>query len=765
MTNEARQAKAQAQAQNPAQTAANDHIQLIEAVRSHTRRALAAVGVRLARTVTARFGLDSGPGSALAAAPGGLAEPDRDALRAALAFAEQFAASQPPAVDAPPPAHPLLRLGAMPRAPATAALLEDLLLLACLPEAHEGYATLCRLLHPGAQPVPTAALALHWLEAEAADPSADPLAATYPSSPTDSVATAVSSAVATSAVTTSSAIFATRDAIEDLLCHSPLARMGVVRLDGDGPWHGRNLVAGPGVWAALMARAPALDRAELVGGYAQVPGLQDWLASPPVQQAIVALRRGLPCQILLAGGDAGMRLTRVRALLGAAGVVAIRARLDGVEGSAYAAHCSAAYTAAFMHEACLWLESRADADADPGAELRVPDLDWALPILCSTRNEHHTASFGLPLIRLPVQALAPVARRALWLSLLPQLGEQAGLLAARYPIDPDDARDVVRDLGLRQHLNPAPLALDQVGECIRARTSWHSRPGIQRVLPRADWHALLVPEAARQQLQSAVGRVLQQITVLDDWGFAQERAERRGVRMLFFGPPGTGKTLAAEVMARALGVDMLVVDLASLVSKWIGETEKNLAAVFDIAERSRALLLFDEADALFAKRTETQDAHDRYANLETAYLLQRLERYEGVAVLTTNLRSNLDKAFSRRFEYIVEFPEPAAATREALWRLHLPAAAPLAAGVDLAELAAWYTISGAQIKNAALTAAFFAAAAGGEIHQHHFLLAIEREFDKAGRAHPGFPPHTQWPADETATATPTHTTAVSPHAR
>jgi SpoVK/Ycf46/Vps4 family AAA+-type ATPase len=242
-------------------------------------------------------------------------------------------------------------------------------------------------------------------------------------------------------------------------------------------------------------------------------------------------------------------------------------------------------------------------------------------------------------------------------------------------------------------------------------------------------------------LHAAVRRVLQQITVLDDWGFAQGRADRRGVRMLFYGPPGTGKTLGAEVMARALGVDLLVVDLSSLVSKYIGETEKNLAAVFEVAERSRALLLFDEADALFGKRTDTQDAHDRYANLETAYLLQRLERYEGVAVLTTNLRGQLDKAFTRRFEFIVEFPEPDAQVRLALWRLHLPAQAPLASDVDLAELAEWYAISGAQIKNATLGAAFLAAAESQGLAQRHFLWAIEREYDKAGRAHPGYPSH------------------------
>jgi hypothetical protein len=694
--------------------------QLIDDVRAHTRRVLAGVGLRLARSLAARFGAELVPPAS------GLAETARDALLPALAFAEQFATSQPLAGGPPPATHPLRRLTALPRSPVTARLLEDLLLLACLPEAHEGFATLCRLVHPAGLPRPTGTLALHWLEWEADDGGR--LALARP--------------------------FAVHDAVEDLLCYSPFGAMGVVRLEGGGPWHSRALVAGPGVWAALMARAPQLDDAELVSGYTEVPGLADWLGGSAVRQAVLALRQCLPCQVLLVGGDAAMRATRVRALLGAAQVVAIRSLNDRLDGQAYLAQCCAAYTTAFMHQACLWLESRQDGCADEGRDLRLPTLDWVLPILTSGQAERCLPAFDLPLIRLPVQPLAPVARRALWQSLLPQLGEQANVLAARYPIDPDDARDVVRDLALLQTLGEAPLALEQVGECIRARTSWHSRPGIHRVLPRADWSALLLPQSAQRQLQSAVRRVLQQITVLDDWGFAQGRAERRGVRMLFFGSAGTGKTLAAEVIARELGVDMLVVDLAALVSKWIGETEKNLAAVFDVAERSRALLLFDEADALFGKRTETQDAHDRYANLETAYLLQRLERYEGVAVLTTNLRSNLDKAFARRFEYIVEFPEPDADTREALWRLHLPPTAPLAAEVNLAELAAWYPLSGAQVKNAALTAAFFASAAGRNIQQHHFLLAVEREYDKAGRAHPGFPPHTLWPEGSAEPAAP-----------
>lgn len=677
-------------------------------VRLHTRRELAAVGQRLARAVAATTG-ESTADASRPAHPGD-APHLRSALSSSLDFAAQFAAELAPATAPPPPGHPLPRLLAL-LPPAQQPLLRDLLLLACLPDAHEGYAALCRQLHPQGQPLPTGVLALQWLEHEAG-PGADRLAL--------------------------------RDEVEGLLVHGTLARMGLWRLPGEGPWHSRGLQIGPGVWAALMARPPQLgEGAQLVGGYAQVPGLADWLSLPGPAQAVLALRRGLPCRIVLTGGDTAMRATRVRALLGAAPAAALRQRVDAGPEARSATTVGAAYLAAFMQQAALWLETTADADgAPPGAQpaAALPDLDWALPLIQTAHSARELHDAPLPLIHVPVTPLAPPGRRALWRSLLPQLGEHAGALAVRYPIEPDDARDVVRDLALRQSLTDAPLAIADVGDCIRHRTPWMARPGMQRLTPQAGWAQLLLPTAARAQLQAAVRRVAQQITVLDDWGFAQGRDSRRGVRLLFCGAPGTGKTLAAEAMAHELGVDLMVVDLASLVSKWIGETEKNLAAVFDVAERARSLLLFDEADALFGRRTEARDAHDRHANLETAYLLQRLERFEGMAVLTTNLRANLDSAFARRFEFIVEFPEPDAAAREALWHLHLPASAPRAADVDLAELAGWYALTGAQIKNAALGAAFLAAAEGSALQQRHFLQAVEREFDKAGRAHPGFPP-------------------------
>ena len=681
----------------------------ITPMRQHTHQALAEVARRLVHSL--RTSLGEPVVKPLSGAPVDVSS--------AMAFAQAFAASHTATSYASAPAsHPLARLRSL-ASPTTGELAADLILLSCLPEWHEGLATLCRLMHPQGQPRPTVTLALSWLESEQPARSA-----------------------------------ALRDDIEDLLLRSPLARLGLINLQGEGPWHGRTLLPGEGLWDALMARQPASITHPLVAGYAQVPGLDTWLQQGEVLQAVAALRRGLPCQVLLIGGDAAMRQTRVRALLGAAQTTAVRHRLpDPASTPAQTPAATSllpALAQAWLYQACLWIEDRHDPlNADQQDATASPDTHWpgaiALPVLTSAAQDRHLPQLDLPQIRLPVLALPAIARRQLWRTLLPQLGDQVNVLAARYPIEPDDARDVVRDLALRQDLVDLPLHLDDVGACVRARTATLSRPGLSRVLPQADWSALLVPQAATAQLQSAVRRVLQQLTVLDDWGFAQGRRDRRGVRMLFYGPPGTGKTLAAEVMAKALGVDLLVVDLSSLVSKWIGETEKNLAAVFDVAERSRALLLFDEADALFGKRTDTQDAQDRYANLETAYLLQRLERYEGVAVLTTNLRSQLDAAFSRRFEFIVEFPEPDAPVRAALWRLHLPEQAPLAPDVDLAELADWYALSGAQIKNAALAGAFLAASAGQHIHQRHFLWAIEREFDKAGRAHPGYPAHHEAP--------------------
>jgi SpoVK/Ycf46/Vps4 family AAA+-type ATPase len=236
-----------------------------------------------------------------------------------------------------------------------------------------------------------------------------------------------------------------------------------------------------------------------------------------------------------------------------------------------------------------------------------------------------------------------------------------------------------------------------------------------------------------------VARLELEPLVLDEWGLRDSARANRGVRLLFSGPPGTGKSLAAEVIATAAVTDLLVVDVSQIVSKWLGETEKNVSAVIDAAERTQAVLFFDEADALFAKRTEVSDAHDRYANLETSYLLQRLDRFEGLAVLATNLRHNIDAAFLRRMDFVVDFALPDLDCRREMWTLHLPAGV-LAGDVDVDILARMYAVPGGWIRNAAIAAAFLAADSGGQVHQDHLVAAMRREYLKAAMPFPGEPP-------------------------
>jgi SpoVK/Ycf46/Vps4 family AAA+-type ATPase len=274
---------------------------------------------------------------------------------------------------------------------------------------------------------------------------------------------------------------------------------------------------------------------------------------------------------------------------------------------------------------------------------------------------------------------------------------------------------------------------------IRARAAVSLPAGVQLITPTVPWSRLVLPEEAGFQLHDAVARLKHQALVIDDWRMGDYARASRGIRLLFTGLPGTGKSLAAEAVASAAATDLLRVDVSQVVSKWLGETEKNLAAVFDVAERCQAVLLLDEADALFGARTQITDAHDRYANLETAYLLQRLDHFDGLAVLATNLRHNIDPAFTRRMDSVVDFALPDLAHRRELWQLHLPPDR-IAQGVDIDTLARLYPVAGGWIRNAAITAAFFAAPAGDLIAQHHLVAAMRREYLNAALPFPGEPP-------------------------
>jgi adenylylsulfate kinase-like enzyme len=266
------------------------------------------------------------------------------------------------------------------------------------------------------------------------------------------------------------------------------------------------------------------------------------------------------------------------------------------------------------------------------------------------------------------------------------------------------------------------------------QVSWRIDDLAQRVDSRQPWDALVLEHDHVAQLRELASQVAQRARVYERWGFAARMSRGRGITALFAGPSGTGKTMAAEILAGELGLELYRIDLAGVVSKYIGESEKNLRRVFDAAEQSGAILFFDEADALFGKRTEVKDSHDLYANIQVNYLLQRMEDYRGLAILATNRKSALDRAFLRRLRFIVDFPFPDPAARERIWRASFPATAPVGS-LDFGVLSRM-EIAGGNIRNIALNAAFLAASNGGVIEQSHVLHAARREFAKIDRIAP-----------------------------
>jgi len=255
----------------------------------------------------------------------------------------------------------------------------------------------------------------------------------------------------------------------------------------------------------------------------------------------------------------------------------------------------------------------------------------------------------------------------------------------------------------------------------------------KKMPPQYDWSDIILPDDTLAQLREICQRVTLRRRVLSEWGFEQKLSLGIGVNALFAGPSGTGKTMAAEVIANELELDLYRIDLSGVVSKYIGETEKNLDRIFAAAREANAILFFDEADALFGKRSEVRDSHDRYANIEVSYLLQKMEEYEGVALLATNLRQNLDDAFIRRLAFTIHFPFPDEPHRRRIWGRIWPKAAPLGHDVDLDLMARQFKLSGGNIRNIALAAAFLAAGNGNVVTMNQLLQATRREYQKLGK--------------------------------
>jgi ATP-dependent 26S proteasome regulatory subunit len=255
----------------------------------------------------------------------------------------------------------------------------------------------------------------------------------------------------------------------------------------------------------------------------------------------------------------------------------------------------------------------------------------------------------------------------------------------------------------------------------------------RKIEPIYSWNDIILPADPLAQLKELCNQATYQHVVYEDWGFGRRLSLGKGLNVLFSGLPGTGKTMGAEVIAHELQLDLYKIDLSQIISKYIGETEKNLDRIFTAAANSNAILLFDEADALFGKRSEVQDSHDRYANIEIGYLLQKMEEYEGIAILTTNLRSSLDDAFVRRLRFMIDFPLPDERDRLRIWEQIFPATTPHSLDVDLPMMAHRFEISGAHIRNIALAAAFLAASEGGVVTMTHLLRATQREYQKMGK--------------------------------
>jgi hypothetical protein len=346
-----------------------------------------------------------------------------------------------------------------------------------------------------------------------------------------------------------------------------------------------------------------------------------------------------------------------------------------------------------------------------------------------------------PALLVDVPASTPGEREDLWrFALAGSAPDQETLAAARpFRLRPEDVVRAARSARLQAGLTGRPLDAGHVTVAARAQNGSALERLARRIEPSVSWSDLVVPPAVLTALEEVALRARHRERVLGEWRMRPGGGRGIGVAALFAGDSGTGKTMAAEVIAHDLGLELYVVDLASVIDKYVGETEKNLERIFTAAAGVNAVLFFDEADAVFGKRSDVKDAHDRYANIESAYLLQRIESFDGLAVLATNLRANIDDAFTRRLDVLVDFPVPDAAARHTLWDLSLGAAVARRPDVDLPFLAGSFEMAGGSIRSAAVTAAYLAAedadrsGGPGVIGMRHVVTAVHREYRKLGR--------------------------------
>ncbi len=368
--------------------------------------------------------------------------------------------------------------------------------------------------------------------------------------------------------------------------------------------------------------------------------------------------------------------------------------------------------------------------------------EWGCPIVLAGTPGCADALLAeeVPVIRIEFGIPPYEDRRAIWEKALLRAGESVdravvSALAGRFRLTAGQIHRIVASARatMRVHRGSEPIATETLWESCRAFSRNRLVNLATKVQPRRSWADLVLSRDRIEILREISSYVKHQAQVLEEWGFGRKLALSSGLNVLFVGPSGTGKSLAAEILASDLGLDLYRIDLATVVSKYVGETEKNLDRIFVEAEHSNAILFFDEADAIFGKRSEIRDSHDRYANVEISYLLQKMEAYDGIAILATNLRKNLDEAFLRRMHFTVEFPMPEEEDRLRIWRLCFPPDAPVADDVDFGFLARRFRLPEGSIKSIAVAAAFQAAEHATPITMASMVHGIRREFQKMGK--------------------------------
>jgi AAA+ superfamily predicted ATPase len=560
------------------------------------------------------------------------------------------------------------------------------------------------------------------------------------------------------------------DLVLNLFCRSPEERFaGIQHFQSDGDLLQHRLIEllpdSGAPHAALLARGIQIDE-RIVGfllGYDSIDRRlaqhvtlweEDDVVGAEPEWSRLGLRmrqaqaRGQPLRAYFQGTPGSGRRRAARAAARAAGRPLLELALATLPADDEPA-CRVvdmAVREAWLQDAVLYLS---DVDELSGptrsmwqARLRASLERFAGAAILSGQTPWVPGSMGLPgVVPFRCGIPGPDARRRQWIEAMAGVARPARAaivndLAARFRFTRQQVGDAVAAAvahASEGSSGPVTLSREDLFSAAR-KQSGHSLASLAtRIEPVHRWDDLVVPEVTRQQLRELCQRVIHRERVMGSWGFGESLSRGKGINALFSGGSGTGKTMAAEIVAGELGLDLFRTELAGLVSKYIGETEKNLDRVFEAAERTDGILLFDEADALFGKRSEVNDSHDRYANLEISYLLQRMEQYDGVAILATNLRSNLDQAFVRRLAFSIHFPLPDERSRREIWNRVWPKKVPLAPDLDLDALADRFTLTGGSIRNIALASAFLAATADTAVTMAHVLLAVRREYEKVGK--------------------------------